>query len=169
LTTRTYAALSLTTSMTRHRQGCWLGSSQLTKGRLHSCRHERKKIEFSARLHHLWNSTNNDPFVELGIRSMQPGHAFHVNYATTFELWKNVRLGLNGYWLQQLTDHHINGSDVRNARERTIGLGPGIQLGGGTISFRLNGYIETDVHNRPSGIKVTFRISKAIPTKESRR
>src|SRR5579862_3926169 len=35
--------------------------------------YERKKIEFSARVHYLWNSTNNDPFVGLGIRNMQPG------------------------------------------------------------------------------------------------
>ena len=129
--------------------------------------YERKKIEFSARLHYLWNSTNNDPFVGFGIRNMQPGQAFHVNYATSYELWKNVRLGFNGYWLQQLTDHQINGSDVPNSRERTVGLGPGMQLGGSTIWFRLNGYIETDVHNRPSGIMVNFRISKVIPTKES--
>ena len=129
--------------------------------------YERKKLEFSTRLHYLWNSANNDPFVGFGIRNMQPGQAFHVNYATSYELWKNVRLGFNGYWLQQLTDHQINGSDVRNSSERTVGLGPGIQLGGGTIWFRLNGYIETDVRNRPSGIIVTFRISKVIPAKQS--
>jgi hypothetical protein len=128
--------------------------------------YERKKIEFSARLHYLWNSTNNDPFVGFGIRNMQPGQAFHVNYATSYELWKNVRLGFNGYWLQQLTDHQIDGSNVRDSKERTIGLGPGIQLGGGTIWFRLNGYLETDVHHRPSGVRVTFRISKTVPSKE---
>lgn len=131
--------------------------------------YERKRLEYSARFHYLWNSTNSDPFVGFGIRNMQPGQAFHVNYATSCELWKNVRLGFNGYWLQQLTDHQINGSNVRNSKERTIGLGPGIQLGGGTIWFRLNGYIETDVHNRPSGISVTFRISKTVPAKESQR
>ncbi len=129
--------------------------------------YERKKIEFSARFHYLWNSTNNDPFVGFGIRSMQPGQAFHMNYATSYELWKNVRIGFNGYWLQQLTDHRINGSDVPNSRERTVGLGPGIQLGSQTVAFHLNGYVETDVHNRPSGIKVTFRISKALPAADT--
>lgn len=129
--------------------------------------YERKKIEFSVRLHYLWNSTNSDPFIGFGIKSMQPGQAFHVNYATSYEVWRHVRLGFNGYWLQQLTDHQINGSDVPNSRERTVGLGPGIQFSGRDIWFRLNGYMETDVHNRPSGIKVTFRLSKAIPGKES--
>ena len=126
--------------------------------------YERKKVELSVRLHYLWNSTNNDPFAGFGIRNMQPGQAFHVNYATSYELFKNVRLGFNGYWLQQVTDHRINNVDVPYSRERTVGLGPGLQLGGRDIWFRLNGYLETDVRNRPTGIKVTFRISKALPT-----
>ena len=48
-----------------------------------------------------------------------------------------------------------------------MGLGPGIQLGGQGIWFRVNSYIETDVRNRPSGIKVTFRISKALAAKKT--
>lgn len=124
--------------------------------------YERKKIEFSARLHYLWNSANDDPVVGFGIRNMQPGQAFHVNYATSYKLWKNVRLGFNGYWLQQVTGHRINDVDVAYSRERTVGLGPGLQLGGRDIWFRVNGYMETDVRNRPSGVKVTMRVSKAI-------
>ena len=131
--------------------------------------YERKKTEFSVRLHYLWNSTNNDPFVGFGIKNMQPGQAFHINYATSYEVFKNVRLGFNGYWLQQLTNHEINGVAVPNSKERTVGLGPGIQLGGQGIWFRVNNYMETNVRNRPSGIKVTFRISKTVPTKEPQR
>ena len=129
--------------------------------------YERKKVELSARLHYLWNSTNNDPFIGFGIENMQSGQAFHINYATSYELFKSVRLGFNGYWLQQLTNHEINGVALLNSKERTVGLGPGIQLGGQGIWFRVNSYIETDVRNRPSGIKVTFRISKALPTVDS--
>ena len=130
--------------------------------------YERKRVEVSARVHYLWNSANNDPFVGFGIRNMQPGQAFHMNYATSYELFKSVRLGFNGYWLQQLTDHEINGMAVPNSRERTVGLGPGLQLGGRDIWFHLDGYIETDVRNRPSGIKVNMRISKAIPARDSK-
>jgi hypothetical protein len=121
-----------------------------------------KKVEFSARLHYLWNSTNNDPFVGFGIKDMQAGQAFHANYATSFQLFKNVRLGFNGYWLQQLTEHEINGASILNSKERTVGLGPGIQLGGRGLWFRANNYMETAVRDRPSGIRVAFRISKAL-------
>jgi hypothetical protein len=159
--------VDLPTGKYSDRQPVNIGNHFVVVNPYYALTYERKKIEFSARLHYLWNSRNNDPFIGFGIRNMQPGQAFHANYSTSYELWKNVRLGFNGYWLQQLTDHEINGGDVRNSRERTVGLGPGIQLGGGTVWFRLNSYIETDVHNRPSGIAVTFRISKAIPIKES--
>jgi hypothetical protein len=157
--------VQLPTGKYSDRQPVNIGNHFVLVNPYYALTYERKKIEFSARVHYLWNSTNNDPFVGFGIKNMQPGQAFHVNYSTSYELWKNVRLGFNGYWLQQLTDHQINGSDVRNSRERTVGLGPGLQLGGGTIWFRLNGYIETDVHNRPSGVIVTFRISKVLPAK----
>lgn len=46
--------------------------------------------------------------------------------------------------------------DIPNSKERTVGLGSGIQLGGQGIWFRVNSYIETDVRNRPSGVKVTL-------------
>lgn len=71
-----------------------------------------------------------------------------------------------GYWLQQLTNHEINGASVPNSNERTVGLGRGMQFASQGIWFRVNGYMETDVRNRPSGIMVTFRISKALPAKE---
>lgn len=129
--------------------------------------YERKKIEFSARFHYLWNSANNDPFTGFHIRSIQPGQALHINYATSYEVRKNLRLGFNGYWLQQTTDHRINDIAVSHSKERTIGLGPGIQLGGQGFWFRMNAYLETDVRNRPSGVKVTLRISKLFPIRNS--
>jgi hypothetical protein len=128
--------------------------------------YERKKIEISTRVHYLWNSANTDPFAGFGIRNMQPGQAFHLNYATSYEVRKNVRLGFNGYWLQQTTEHRINDIVISDSKERTVGLGPGVQFGGQGIWFRMNSYLETDVRNRPSGVKVTLRISKALPATE---
>ena len=126
----------------------------------------RKKIEFSTRLHYLWNAANNDPFAGFGIRNLQAGQAFHINYTTSYQPHNNVRLCFSGYWLQQVTDHQINGANLPNSRERTLGIGPGIQFSGRDLWIRLNSYMETGVRNRPSGIKVVLRISKALPSKK---
>jgi len=121
-----------------------------------------KKVEFTGQLYFLWNSTNNEPFAGFGIKNAQAGQALHANYATSDGIFKSVRLGFNGYWLQQLTDHAINGIRIADSKERTVGLGPGVQLGGKGLWLRVNSYMETNVRNRPSGIKVTFRISKSL-------
>jgi hypothetical protein len=128
----------------------------------------KSKFEVSARLQYLWNSANTDPFVGFGIKSTQPGQAFFVNYASSYGVTKDFRVGFNGYWLQQVTDHQINGQDVPNSRERTVGLGPGVRFGGNGLFFSVNGYIETDVRNRPEGIRVTFRISKTFASREAK-
>lgn len=46
----------------------------------------KRKLEVSARFHYLWNSVNTDPFVGFGIKNLQPGQAFHANYATSYEV-----------------------------------------------------------------------------------
>jgi len=119
-----------------------------------------RKVEFSSRIHYLWNSTNHDPFVGFGFKDMQAGQAVHANFTASYEVFRGVRVGLNGYWLQQFTDDRIDGIPISPSKERTLGLGPGVQLAGHGVWFRANGYVETDVHNRPSGIAVTLRVSK---------
>lgn len=125
----------------------------------------RKQIEFSARLHYLWNSINDDPPVQFNLRNTQAGQAVHLNFATSYEVRKKVRVGFNGYWLQQTTDHRTNDIAVPNSAERVVGLGPGVQLGGPEAWFHLNAYVETAVQNRPSGVKVTLRVSRLWPSK----
>jgi hypothetical protein len=80
-------------------------------------------------------------------------------------LFKDVRVGFNGYWLQQLTDDTVNDTSVPHSLERTLGLGAGIQVFSGRDTWiHLNGYKETDVRNRAQGFSVTLRFSKAVPT-----
>ena len=127
--------------------------------------YEISKVEFSARLHYFWNSVNHDPFVGFGENSTQPGQAFHVNYAASYEVVHNVRVGFNGYWLQQITDHKANGVAIPDSLERTVGLGGGIQIFSGHNSWiHLNAYKEVDVRDRAEGFSVTLRLSKGIPS-----
>jgi hypothetical protein len=61
------------------------------------------KWEASLRLHYLWNAENNDADLDT-----QAGQAIHANFATSYELIeKKLRLGLNGYFFEQITDSEI--------------------------------------------------------------
>lgn len=121
-----------------------------------------EKFEVSARLHYLWNSENDRPFVGMGAGTIQPGQAFHANYAASYEVVKGVRLGLSGYALQQLTADKIDGRSQANSEERVFGIGPGIMLTGNVVSLCLNSYFETGAENRPEGTKVVLRFFRVF-------
>ena len=124
------------------------------------------KLEFSARLHYLWNSENDSPYEGLHARSIQPGQAFHANVAASYEVLKRLRLGVSGYALQQLTDDKINGNNIANSEERIFGIGPGLSYNQDNsqdkLWITLNSYFETGAENRPEGIGVVLRISLAF-------
>lgn len=120
------------------------------------------KIEVSARLHYLWNSENDDPFVGLGAGTIQPGQAVHANFAVSYELVKGLRLGIDGYALQQITEDKVDGSSLTKSEERVFGIGPGIKWSGKGVSLYLNSYFETGAENRSEGSKVVFRLAKAF-------
>jgi hypothetical protein len=154
---------SVPTGSYNDRQPVNIGNHFVVLNPYYAVTYELGKIEFSARFHYLWNSRNNDPFVGFGIKNSQAGQAVHVNYSASYEAWKGVRIGFNGYWLQQMTDDRVDGIGVPNSRERTVGLGPGIQIHSQNIWYNLHAYEETDVRNRPSGWKVAARVTLALP------
>lgn len=119
-------------------------------------------LEVSARLHFLWNSRNEDPFVGLGATSTQPGQAFHANYAVSLKIAEGIRIGVNGYALQQLTEDKVNGLGQPNSKERVFAIGPGLKISQQTLSVYLNGYFESGTQNRPQGTKLIFRASKVF-------
>jgi hypothetical protein len=118
------------------------------------------KWTISWRLHYLWNATNHDPATALGpdVTSSQAGQAVHLNLSTEYEIRPGLRIGLNGYWLRQITDMKVNGSDVPGTREAVWAIGPGAMY-----SFSqqdhifLNAYFERDARNRPQGTRVILR------------
>jgi hypothetical protein len=111
------------------------------------------------RLHYLWNAENNDPWAQLKANDAQAGQAVHLNFASEFEvLPKQLRLGLNGYYLKQFTNTEINGKGVPDSREQVLGIGPGA-----LFSFSqndhlfFNAYFETQAENRPEGARMILR------------
>lgn len=104
------------------------------------------------RFHYLWNAKNDD-------RDTQAGQAIHANFAAAYEVKpKQLRLGVNGYFLKQISDTRTAGSDVAGSKEQAVGIGPGLVYHRSQNQhFFLNTYFETLVENRPTGFRINAR------------
>ncbi len=114
----------------------------------------------SSRIHYLWNGKNDEPNAALGTNavSSRAGQAFHMNFATEYAVTKELRLGLNGYYLQQTTDTEVNDIAVPGRKERVVGIGPGFMYSWGPEqNFFFNAYKEFAAENRPEGERFTLR------------
>jgi hypothetical protein len=113
----------------------------------------------SWRLHYLWNAKNEDPWVGFGADDAQAGQAVHVNFATAYEvLPKRLRLGVNGYYLKQITDSKLNGDSLSNSKEQVLGIGPGLVYHFSPHNHLfLNTYWESHAENRPEGFRLNLR------------
>lgn len=113
----------------------------------------------SWRLHYLWNGENDDPYKPLGANDIQAGQAFHVNFASAYEVQPNrLRIGPNGYYLQQITESKVNGARIANSEEQVLGIGPGLvyHLSPHDHLF-MNLYWEAAAENRPEGSRFNLR------------
>ncbi len=111
----------------------------------------------TTRIHYLWNAENDDPFGGAG--DSQAGQAIHFNFASAYEvIAKSLRIGINGYYLKQITDSEVDGEDVDGSKEEVFAIGPGLIW---HISpnnhFFFNTYFETLAENRPEGERFNVR------------
>jgi hypothetical protein len=118
------------------------------------------KLTASTRIHYLWNSKNNDPGRwASGADDTRAGQAIHANFTMAYEiLEKRLRVGINGYYLKQITDTEMDGNDVSNSRERVLGIGPGLLYHfSQNDHLFFNTYFESFAENRPDGSRFNLR------------
>ena len=116
------------------------------------------RLTASTRIHYLWNDENDDPVIP-GAKDTQAGQAIHLNFAMAYEvLPKQLRVGINGYYLKQITDTEVNGSNVDGSREQVFGIGPGAvyHISQDNHLF-FNAYFESAAENRPEGNRFNLR------------
>jgi len=115
------------------------------------------KTTVSWRLHYLWNGTNDDysPMSD----ELEPGQAVHGNIAVAYELMpKQLRIGLNGYFFDQITDTRYNNNDVKQFEEKVFAVGPGMVWHFSQDSHLFaNLYFESGAESRPEGERYNIR------------
>ncbi len=113
----------------------------------------------SVRAHYLYNFKNDKPSYAFGdVSDIQAGQALHANFATEYALTPQLRLGINGYWLKQITDTQVDGHDVSGRREKVWAIGPGAMYSFSKNDHLVaNAYFEQDAENRPEGSRVQVR------------
>ena len=119
------------------------------------------KATVSWRLHYLWNDKNDDfrPAPNRNSVDLEPGEAVHANFTAAYEvLPKQLRLGINGYWFDQISDTEVNGDKQKGMEEKVFAIGPGAvwHFSQDTHLF-LNAYFETDAESRPEGERYNMR------------
>lgn len=113
----------------------------------------------STRIHYLWNAENDDPNAPNAIDDSQAGQAVHLNFTTAYQVLPQLRIGINGYYLKQITDFEVDGSDADDSREQVLAIGPGFlwHINKDAHLF-FNTYFETEAENRPEGERLNFRL-----------
>ncbi len=119
------------------------------------------KAEVSARIHYLWNDTNDDPAPRpSGIPDkVKAGQAVHANVSASYQVMEPLRLGINGYYLKQIEKTKVDGVSEAGSEEQVLGIGPGAlySFSKDTHLF-LNMYIETATESRPEGERYSIRL-----------
>lgn len=110
------------------------------------------RLSTSFRFYYLWSSKNSDPAPGLAVNDTQPGQAFHFNYALSYLVHPDWRIGFSGYYLRQFTDDKIDGNSVSGSKEQVFGIGPGFRYQNRHFSIRLNYYFESEVKTDPGVI-----------------
>lgn len=114
------------------------------------------KLEVSARFNYLYNfrtrhASNPQPYRD-PFRNGQAGQAFWVNYTASYGIWPNLALGVNGYWLRQLTNDRYNGRALVNTKKESLYFGPGAHITADKRNIlNLNVYLPLVSRGLPSG------------------
>lgn len=113
----------------------------------------------TARIHLLYNSTNDEPALITGLNDFRAGTAIHGNFALSYDVVpRQLRVGINGFFFEQISDTKVNGVSMSSMDEKVWAIGPGM-----LYSFSqedhifVNMYFESSAENRPEGWRLNFR------------
>ncbi|WP_435014256.1 SphA family protein [Xanthomonas arboricola] len=117
--------------------------------------------EVSARINYIYNfRSERRPNLPPGFefRNGQAGDAGWINFATSWEVVPDIRLGVNAYYLTQFRDNRTNGQRVADTRQSVFYAGPGgvWRMDANNMLFA-NVYLPVEVKNAASGNNVNLQ------------
>src|SRR5512145_400197 len=84
------------------------------------------QLSTSWRIHYTYSTENDElnsnPSNGFATK-VKPGQAFHFNYSFEYELFKNFRAAVAGYYLKQLTEDELDGVKDDTSEEQVFGFG----------------------------------------------
>lgn len=110
----------------------------------------------SCRIHYLWCAESHTTHV-------QQGSALHANFSLEHAILPRLWIGINGYFLQQLTNDKRNSQSIPDTKESVFAIGVGgVYATNPKLDFVmfLNFYVECMARNRPQGVSLIFHILK---------
>jgi hypothetical protein len=110
-------------------------------------------LEVSAKITYTFNLRNADT-------DYRSGQIFHFDYSVSYPVTKDLRLGVNGYYLNQTTDDYQFGSPVNGDgfRGRVAAIGPAAHYQFGKVGLDLKVLKEFAARNRAEGTSVWAKV-----------
>lgn len=109
-------------------------------------------LDISSRMTYSFNTRNN-------ATNYKSGQYFEADYNVGYAFVPNFKVGLQGYYFQQITNDEQNGLKVgsNGNKGRVLAIGPGLFYQASFASFELKYLTETMVENRVQGKSLWFK------------
>ena len=93
---------------------------------------------------------------------LSPGQEFHFDYGIEYVVFDKLRLGIAGYFYQQVTDDDTGVGKVKDDKGRVFAIGPSAWWTYKKWIFDSHVSFETATRNRPQGLTALFDITYAF-------
>ncbi len=126
-----------------------------------------KAWEFSTKFMYDFNTRQDDYVSPLPVTADRtPGQEFHMDFNISYMVMDNLRVGINGYYYQQVTDDDFGGvpagwepvfDEMEGQHSRAVALGPGVFYQVRNMMFTLRYQHEFAVRNKAEMQNLWFK------------
>jgi hypothetical protein len=116
--------------------------------------------ELATRLNYVYNFQTNKipnppPIPFLTYRDGQAGQMAWINFAASYGVTPQLDIGVNGFYVKQLTDNKLNGVTLKDTREEQLYAGPGLRYAFNQTNYvNVNAYIPAVARNVSEGFQL---------------